>query len=326
MIKTLKIANFKSIKELELPCSKINIFIGEPNTGKSNILETIGLFSFFAPFQNNGLSEFVRFEKISDLFRDEGVEQKIQVAFDNRKLELQFENGIFAGEVSEEEKSLFQLSGDFSNLRVMSGEERRLIDFKYYKYPGNVNFGRNESDFLLPPNGTNLLAILLVRKDIREIINDLFSPYNLSLGLRPLENKIELIRKIEDTIISYPYKNISDTFKRLIFHLVAIHTNKDSIIAFEEPESSAFPYYIKYFAEKIAMDRKGNQYFITTHNPYFLFPVLEQSRRDDININVVYYEDNQTKVRTLAQKELESLMELEKDVFFSVDELIRSKV
>ena len=38
MIRTLEIKNFKSIKELRLDCRRINIFIGEPNTGKSNIL------------------------------------------------------------------------------------------------------------------------------------------------------------------------------------------------------------------------------------------------------------------------------------------------
>ena len=46
MIANLQIKNFKSIKQLDLDCNKINLFIGEPNTGKSNIFETLGLFSF----------------------------------------------------------------------------------------------------------------------------------------------------------------------------------------------------------------------------------------------------------------------------------------
>jgi AAA15 family ATPase/GTPase len=41
----VSIKNFKSIKHLEFNSRKFNIFIGEPNTGKSNILEAIGLFS-----------------------------------------------------------------------------------------------------------------------------------------------------------------------------------------------------------------------------------------------------------------------------------------
>ena len=35
MIGTLEIKNFKSIRALRLDCKRINVFIGEPNTGKS---------------------------------------------------------------------------------------------------------------------------------------------------------------------------------------------------------------------------------------------------------------------------------------------------
>jgi AAA15 family ATPase/GTPase len=39
----LEISNFKLIKHLGLDCKRINLFIGEPNTGKSNILEALGI-------------------------------------------------------------------------------------------------------------------------------------------------------------------------------------------------------------------------------------------------------------------------------------------
>lgn len=35
----VEIKNFKSIKDLRLDCKRVNIFIGKPNVGKSNILE-----------------------------------------------------------------------------------------------------------------------------------------------------------------------------------------------------------------------------------------------------------------------------------------------
>ena len=47
MIRRLSIGNFKSLKELEIDCKRINLLIGEPNTGKSNILELLGLLSWF---------------------------------------------------------------------------------------------------------------------------------------------------------------------------------------------------------------------------------------------------------------------------------------
>ncbi len=44
MIKNISIKNFKSIKDLEFKAKRINLFIGKPNTGKSNILESLGIF------------------------------------------------------------------------------------------------------------------------------------------------------------------------------------------------------------------------------------------------------------------------------------------
>ena len=45
MIKDLKISNFKSIKNLEIEAKRINLFIGAPNVGKSNVLEALSLFN-----------------------------------------------------------------------------------------------------------------------------------------------------------------------------------------------------------------------------------------------------------------------------------------
>jgi hypothetical protein len=45
MIATLEIERFKSIRSLGLACRKINIFIGPPDTGKTNILESLFLVS-----------------------------------------------------------------------------------------------------------------------------------------------------------------------------------------------------------------------------------------------------------------------------------------
>jgi len=81
----------------------------------------------------------------------------------------------------------------------------------------------------------------------------------------------------------------------LIFHLTAIHSNADSIIAFNEPEARAFPYYTKELAESISLDDQGNQYFITTHNPYFLTSILDKTKENEVHINVTYMENFETK-------------------------------
>ena len=63
MVDVLEIKNFKSIKHLKLDCKRVNVFIGRPNTGKSNILESLGLLSFlYYARQGYEARDFVRFE------------------------------------------------------------------------------------------------------------------------------------------------------------------------------------------------------------------------------------------------------------------------
>ncbi len=63
LISDIEIKNFKSIKKVELNnCSRINVFIGKPNVGKSNILEALGLFGlpFYKKNLNHNLQNFIR--------------------------------------------------------------------------------------------------------------------------------------------------------------------------------------------------------------------------------------------------------------------------
>ncbi len=57
MIKHLQIKNYKSIKQLDLECSRINVFVGRPNAGKSNILEALALDQLSSFLYQNQLVE-----------------------------------------------------------------------------------------------------------------------------------------------------------------------------------------------------------------------------------------------------------------------------
>ena len=41
----LHISRFKSIRSLDLACRKVNVFIGPPDTGKTNILDALTFLS-----------------------------------------------------------------------------------------------------------------------------------------------------------------------------------------------------------------------------------------------------------------------------------------
>lgn len=327
MINTLHISRFKSIKELSLDCRRVNVFIGEPNTGKSNILEALGLLSFLPYGRGGGLrgKEFVRFERTSNLFYDENLDHPLEIKCDTITLQLEFKGGGFTGWCDETAGHVFSLSGSHSEFGAgASGRTHTVARFKSYRFTVKETFPQPESGFLLPPSGDNLLSLLLANRELHSIVNQPFLSRGLYLGLRPQEGKLEVVKGLkEGVIVSYPYSLASETLQRLTFYMAAILSNKDSVLIFEEPESHAFPYYTKQLAETIALDENQNQYFISTHNPYFLLPLLAKIPKNDLAVNIVYYEDYQTKVKTLTEQDLAELGEI--DVFSNLERYLESK-
>jgi len=322
VIKNLGIRNFKSIKDLKLECRRINLFIGEPNTGKSNILETLGLASHV----NYGkLTEFVRLEIMPNLFYDENLEEDITINFDDRALEVKFEKvGLFVGTYKQADISETIFSYDY-DISGSASHNPYLGTFKFYRFKVQKFFSSKEPSFLLPPCGVNFLAILVTRKELRKLVKEIFERYGLRVVLKPQENKIEVQKEVEDTLFSYPYSLVSDTLQRIIFHLVAIESNTNSVMVFEEPEAHAFPYYTKVLAEQIALDSKENQYFISTHNPYILLSILEKSPRNDVAVFLTYFEDYQTKVMPLSENGKKEILEAEAGVFFDLERLLKDE-
>ena len=122
MIQELEIHNFKSIKDLTLPCKRFNIFIGEPNTGKSNILEALGLLSFIGVRQyvlDSSLDGFVRHEQTSQLFFDEEIGDAIRVRADSLSIEFVSHEGEFQGQVvGHYDNVLSDTPGTISSIRI----------------------------------------------------------------------------------------------------------------------------------------------------------------------------------------------------------------
>ncbi len=319
MIRNLEIENFKSIKHLKLDCKRINLFIGEPNTGKSNILESLGLLShsYYKRYFEE-LKNFVRFETMSNLFFDDNVEDKIKILVDQNVFHLEFREGRFVGSYNNQEAFQYGYEGGLVGGTVLD----ELMLFKYYKFQVRGDFPHIESEFLLPPSASNLLTLILTHKNLKKLVRQLFEPYGLKVVLKPQERKIEVQKEIDGIIISHPYSLVSDTPQRIIFHLIAIESNENSVIVFEEPEAHAFPYYTKHLAERIALDKNNNQYFISTHNPYLLLSILEKSHKDEVAIFITYFEDYQTKVKLMSEKELEEIMDLGVDIFFNIEKFL----
>jgi len=311
MITKLSVSNFKSVRQLNIECKKVNLFIGEPNTGKSNILEALALMSWWArPSQN--LGDFVRFQATQNLFYDQLVDHEIQVSLSlssgkpDTGLYVRFGKNRFwlRSHPTSRDRAWIDYQGHFSgsNVDVKTG------DIKFFRFKNLPKHTDTTPGALKPPDGVNLFSVVFGSESLRE--------YGLMIVFKPQERVFEVQKQTGDLVFSYPYTLASDTLRRIIFYTVAIASNKDSVLVFEEPESNAFPYYTKYLGERIALDQT-NQFFIATHNPYLLSAVIEKARKEDVQVFITYFKDFQTRIKPLMPDQVSELMEA--DPFFNMD-------
>jgi len=200
-----------------------------------------------------------------------------------------------------------------------------LQKLAFYRYRVRDDYKILESRFVVPPDAPNLVSLLLENKELRSEVVRLINKYGYRLMIEPPTKTLKIERGIDEDsfiVISLPYSAVSDTLQRMVFNLAIVTCNRDMVIAMEEPEAHVFPYYVKYLAEKIAEDEQGNQFFITTHNPYFLLSVLEKGRTDDVNVFVTHYENFETKVMQLSDEHKEELLDYGADAFFNLDAIM----
>lgn len=93
IIQNIHIENFKSAKDVTLTnCKRINLLIGKPNVGKSNLLEALSLFClpFLKYLKKKDLQQFIRVENVSELFCNGNIESEIKVQADQQKAVLKW--------------------------------------------------------------------------------------------------------------------------------------------------------------------------------------------------------------------------------------------
>ena len=145
----------------------------------------------------------------------------------------------------------------------------------------------------------------------------MFKEYKLRLVLDSDKAHLFVQKIISGIGFSYDYYGVADTIQRYIFYLLAIETNKDSILLFEEPEAHSFPKYVRDFAQRV-IDSNQNQFFITTHSPYVLNTILENTPGNDVAVFVVDYKRYQTVLSPLSEKEISNFLNFGNDIIFNI--------
>lgn len=350
LIKNLRIQNFKSIKDLSLDCERINVFIGKPNAGKSNILEAVSLLGA-GYSKGKFMNGFIRYSSVIQLFRDFDLDHEIKIVADETESvvrasksrdEYYFSINPFDEDQSPEaiqkrldyenyyEKPYYEetfipyLSLNFGqNGKIenysKSKRKQRESPVKKYEYKSIGDYHEN-GFFLHPPNGENFYFIAQSSPKLRAEIQQFLKPNGLDFLLDLESHRMAVVKKTETSLLSFPLHLVPDTFQRYFFHLAAIMSNNDSVLLFEEPESHSYGPYIYQLAQDILNDEGSNQFFLTTHNPYFLLPLMQEGK--DVAVFTTWFENYETYAKRLTNEEIREILDYGIDVFLNLDHFI----
>ena len=337
LIKNLHIKNFKSVRDLSLECDRINIFIGKPNAGKSNILEAISLLG--AGYSKDRFMEgFIRYKSPVQMFSNFDYSNPIEVETNLLSAQIReseyYKNFQFSSFVSNQDQSNnfkeenkhipissidihISINGSMT-IKKLNGEPFYSPIKKYEFKP--INGTQENRFFLNPPHGDNFYFIARSYPNLLEEISRFLAPNGLELLLDEETKRPMVVQRNKASLLSFPMHLVPDTFQRYIFHLAAIMSNHDSVLLFEEPESHSYPPYVYQLAQHILQDDRNNQYFLTTHNPYLLTPILEETK--DVALFVTWFEDYQTHARRLSEEEIGNILNYGMDVFLNLKHFI----
>ncbi|MEW6248345.1 MAG: AAA family ATPase [Nitrospirota bacterium] len=336
MIEKLSIERFKSIKSLSIPCRKVNVFIGAPDTGKTNILEALGFLSGLGWGWSLGPSLRLRPELGFDpLFYRQFFDQPFQISMHlgappaaHQAQQVALKAAIAGGP----DRRLKISFPSYGSPTVNFGGFCHIpaLDWiRFYSYTTSQDWQYNSGYHLgtkaiTPPHGPNLLYIARHNARVYEFLKDTVAGLNWKLRFDQAQRTFRLSEVRQDEILDYNLDLLSDSLKRQFFYGAILQSSEEVTLVFDEPDVFAFPPYPKALGEMIGADR-SNQFFLTTHNPYFLTGIVEKTPAEDLAIFVCYRDkEGGTGAKLLTQEDTAKVVVLGASVFFNLDDFIGS--
>jgi AAA15 family ATPase/GTPase len=330
----INISNFKSIRNLKIEgLSRINLLIGKPNVGKSNILEAFGVFSL--PYLTLGsekkISSLIRLKNINEMFFDGITENSISIktnktscicSLSKDRVEKISFNGYSCNILIHEQNSNYFLELD-SSLKISFKTDNLIFPLlKNYTFKLDIKGRKANLPFLQPPFGNNILSAIEDNPTLKQDILKLFEDYNLKLVFDKASQELKIMKPQKgNEIFLVPYNSVADTLQRIIFYKTAIVTNKNSVLIFEEPEAHAFPPYIVHITQEI-IDAQSNQFILSTHSPYVLDYFLENAF-DETSIFMVDYKNGETVSNKLSKEDMSDILKYGIDLFTNYETFLK---
>lgn len=348
-IKNVEIKNFKSIRRQTIDdCRRVNVFIGYPNVGKSNILEVLSCLSYINNEFYTNISKLCRFENYSDLFNYGDISEPSYIEFNSsnrmifkykseERLHIELHERlnkewlkwvcVFGIDIEKGDSSI--KTPQTSRRELLEKRDKDLNELKVFKYTFLDNqFDKTISAIHLDsPFGENLFEVIQNSFKIKEAFSELIKPYGFKLLFDKSSKKLKLFKELSDeSIYEFSFSQIADTLQKLIFHLTACISNKDSVLLFEEPEAHMFPPYISKLTSNIIYDENNNQYFIATHSPFVLNDFMEDMDKEDLSIYAVGLKDGETTIRKINNEEITEIYQYGIDLFFNLENYLKDVV
>lgn len=313
------IENFKSIRRIEMnDCRRINLLLGKPNVGKSNVLEAFAAFClpFTRHIKNKSIEQFIRTENETELFFNGDTQKDISITIGEDSFRFSYSK----------DSMIPKLSGFLNDKKVIEINKRNVKSSGFYQPQETIiksyffktpfYFEDTPLPFLQPTNGCNLFRVLRTLLDLVSEISAVLDEYELKLSFDTASNQLKFWKKLpQGEIFAVQFNSMADTLQRMIFYKTAIVSNKNSIITFEEPEANSYPPYISKITTDILYST-SNQFFITTHSPYVVSDFLEE-KGDDLAIFLFDYQKGETVMRRLTDEELTWVYSKGIDLFFN---------
>jgi AAA domain, putative AbiEii toxin, Type IV TA system len=386
VINTLVIQNFKSIRHAVLHPRRVNLIIGEPNVGKSTVLEAMSLLGAL-PFERKKkfMRSFIRYDEPTQVFHDGNFTNPVRIESDHDVCLLTrqakgtgwgkgFQYGVFSqsayrllrvqlglpllesrpkNRATDDATLLGRLRQRLDMLGTLPEPGCRYLEFgptgrlrelpggapglasapnwqpravKPFRFKSTSRLDRRYAEpTLYPPHGNNLVQVLEANTALRHNFKALFNEQHQELRVRADARRLEVMKDVDGLSVAYPYSGAGDTLRRFGFHMAAMDSSREAVILLEEPESHSYPGYIMQLAERMVA-HESNQFFVTTHSPYFFDSVLEnmvpyESLMPELAVFVVYYKDFQTKIRQMSDEEVRGLQRDSLDVFNNLHHL-----
>lgn len=328
IVNHINISNFKSIKNVALEdCKRINVFIGKPNVGKSNLLEALSLFCL--PYIKFGkkktIQQFIRVENDAELFFDGNIEHPISVTTDKINVEVRVENEGLSYSLDYKNKETPNLTLAFSHL-ALTGKKNidlsPLNPFKSYFYSDSFEKEKLALNYLLPPSGTNLMNVVTQLTGLKEELSVLFQDYGLKYVFDTSSREIKVLKeKKPGEIFLIPFHSIADSLQRMVFYKAAIQSNTGSVLIFEEPETHSYPPFVSKITREI-IESRDNQFFITTHSPYVVNDFLELPS-GELSIYFIDFKEGETIVKRATESDIQEIYEYGADLFFNTETFLK---